>query len=112
MFLPLGDLAKIAKKGDDLIEAGADARRLGGGGPGGGGPSGPKKGGGKIEGSKRLTPDELATLKESAHEGAEYVDELGRTYDALGTPAACPAIPTPSTNTLSRGTTTPACTAA
>jgi hypothetical protein len=28
------------------------------------------------------------TLKESVHIGAEYVDELGRTYDALGNPKA------------------------
>ncbi len=49
--------------------------------------------------STRLTADELATgqrleaqlgksLKESPHIGAEYVDELGRTYDALGKPVA------------------------
>ena len=47
----------------------------------------------------RLTADEIATgqrleaqlersLKESPHIGAEYVDDLGRTYDAMGKPAA------------------------
>jgi len=56
----------------------------------------PKSG---LTGATRLSPDELATgqrleqllgksLKESPHVGAEYVDDLGRTYDALGTPAA------------------------
>ncbi|NVB39974.1 toxin [Pseudenhygromyxa sp. WMMC2535] len=56
-------------------------------------------GGGPIEGATRLHPDELATgerlsnqlgrrLKESPHEGAEYIDDLGRSYDALGRPAA------------------------
>ncbi|HSR54181.1 MAG TPA: hypothetical protein VLV83_25410 [Acidobacteriota bacterium] len=29
-------------------------------------------------------------MRESTHEGAEYVDDLGRTYDALGDPAASP----------------------
>jgi len=28
------------------------------------------------------------TFSESPHVGAEYVDDLGRSYDALGTPAA------------------------
>ena len=56
----------------------------------------PKSG---LTGATRLSPDELATgqrleqllgksLKESPHVGAEYVDDLGRAYDALGTPAA------------------------
>ncbi len=48
-----------------------------------------------LTGAKRLRPDELATgrrlerllgrrLRESAHEGAEFVDDFGRTFDALG----------------------------
>jgi len=52
-----------------------------------------------IPGAVRLSAAEQATaarlieklgivLRESAHVGAEYVDALGRTYDALGTPAA------------------------
>ena len=49
--------------------------------------------------ASRLSPDELATgrrleaqlgrpLKESPHVGAEFVDDLGRSYDALGTSKA------------------------
>jgi hypothetical protein len=52
--------------------------------------------------STRLTPEELATLSrlqrlsqfagrtfnESPHLGADYVDDLGRTFDAVGTPSA------------------------
>jgi hypothetical protein len=52
-----------------------------------------------LTNATRLTADELATgrlleeqigrpLQESAHEGAEFVDELGRSYDALGVPKA------------------------
>jgi hypothetical protein len=52
-----------------------------------------------ISNATRLSPAEQATatrlqqklgrpLKESPHVGAEYVDDLGRTYDALGDPAA------------------------
>jgi RHS repeat-associated protein len=52
-----------------------------------------------IVGATRLSAAEQATairlqqklgrnLRESHHVGAEYVDELGRTYDALGDPAA------------------------
>jgi len=52
-----------------------------------------------LDDSIRLTPEELATgryleqqlgkiLHESPHEGAEFIDDLGRTYDALGTPQA------------------------
>ena len=52
-----------------------------------------------IADAVRLTEAEQATagrlmellgieLQESSHIGAEYVDALGRTYDALGTPAA------------------------
>ncbi len=48
-----------------------------------------------LGGATRLSADELATgqrleaqlgitLKESAHLGADYVDDLGRSYDALG----------------------------
>jgi RHS repeat-associated protein len=56
----------------------------------------PKSG---LGGATRLTPEELVTgqrlesqlgktLRESPHIGAEYVDDLGRSYDALGTPNA------------------------
>jgi hypothetical protein len=52
-----------------------------------------------AEGTTRLHPDEIATgerltrqlgrdLSESPHLGAEFVDDLGRTYDACGRPAA------------------------
>jgi hypothetical protein len=53
-----------------------------------------------IPGATRLSEVEQATaqrllnaqpelkLTESAHEGAEYVDQFGRTYDALGNPKA------------------------
>lgn len=55
-----------------------------------------------IEGAERLTAAEQATASrlmqhpdfagrtfiESAHLGAEYVDDLGRSFDALGNPAA------------------------
>jgi len=53
-----------------------------------------------IPGATRLTAAEQETasrllkarpdlkLTESVHEGAEYVDQSGRTYDALGSPAA------------------------
>ncbi len=52
-----------------------------------------------LSNATRLTSDELATarrleaklgrsLKESPHIGAEYIDDLGRTYDALGVPKA------------------------
>ena len=52
-----------------------------------------------LNNATRLSSDELATgrrleallgktLKESPNEGAEYIDELGRSYDALGTPNA------------------------
>jgi len=55
--------------------------------------------GGAIPNAVRLSAAEQATagrlmrqtgieLRESAHVGAEYVDAVGRTYDALGTPAA------------------------
>ena len=48
-----------------------------------------------LTGAKRLRPDELATgrrlehllgrrLRESGHEGADFVDDFGRTFDALG----------------------------
>lgn len=61
-----------------------------------------KKGGAPKSGlgsATRLTPEELVTgqrlesqlgktLRESPHIGAEYVDDLGRSYDALGTPNA------------------------
>ncbi len=36
----------------------------------------------------RLQAQTGRTLKESRHVGAEYVDEFGKTYDALGTPKA------------------------
>jgi len=56
----------------------------------------PKSG---LGSAKRLSPDELATgqrleaklgksLTESPHTGAEYIDDLGKTYDALGVPRA------------------------
>lgn len=52
-----------------------------------------------IPGATRLSSAEQATggrlqrflgrtLRESTHEGAEYIDDLGRTFDALGDPAA------------------------
>ena len=52
-----------------------------------------------LTNATRLTADELATgqrleaqlgkpLTESPHIGAEYIDELGRTYDAIGVPKA------------------------
>lgn len=55
-----------------------------------------------IAGITRLDPDELNTglrlldekpdlglqLSESPHEGAEFVDQFGNTYDAMGKPAA------------------------
>ncbi len=52
-----------------------------------------------LGGATRLTSEEVATgrrleaqlgtsLRESSHVGAEYVDDLGRTYDALGKPIA------------------------
>jgi hypothetical protein len=52
-----------------------------------------------IPDAKRLRPSEQVTagrlmeqkglkLRESLHEGAEYIDDLGKTYDALGTPQA------------------------
>lgn len=55
---------------------------------------------GLAGGITRLSPDEVATgtrlaqlhpertFSESQHVGAEFVDDLGRSYDALGTPAA------------------------
>ena len=55
--------------------------------------------GGTLTGVTRLHPDEIATgqrlsaqigrpLRESEHVGAEFVDDLGRSYDAIGRPAA------------------------
>jgi hypothetical protein len=52
-----------------------------------------------IPNATRLSPAEQATaarlqaqtgvkLRESPHRGAEYIDDLGRTYDALGDPKA------------------------
>jgi hypothetical protein len=52
-----------------------------------------------LSNAGRLSAEELATgqrleaqlgksLKESPHVGAEFVDDLGRSYDALGTPKA------------------------
>jgi hypothetical protein len=52
-----------------------------------------------LNNATRLSADELATgqrlesllgrsLKESPHVGAEFIDDLGRTYDALGVPNA------------------------
>jgi hypothetical protein len=52
-----------------------------------------------IPNATRLSPAEQATaarlqaqtglrLRESPHRGAEYIDDLGRTYDALGDPRA------------------------
>jgi RHS repeat-associated protein len=72
---------------------------------GGGGGGAAKEGGGNapvksgLSNAGRLSADELATgqrleaqlgkpLKESPHVGAEFVDDLGRSYDALGTPKA------------------------
>lgn len=37
---------------------------------------------------RRLARFAEMTFRESPHVGAEYVDELGRSYDALGTPRA------------------------
>jgi len=37
---------------------------------------------------RRLAGFSGLTFRESPHVGAEYVDELGRSYDALGTPRA------------------------
>jgi CdiA C-terminal tRNase domain len=36
----------------------------------------------------RLQAQRGVTLQESTHLGAEYVDDMGRTYDALGNPRA------------------------
>src|SRR5579885_1517160 len=36
----------------------------------------------------RLQAQTGLTLRESPHRGAEYIDDLGRTYDALGDPRA------------------------
>jgi hypothetical protein len=52
-----------------------------------------------IPNATRLSPAEQATaarlqaqtglkLRESPHRGAEFIDDLGRTYDALGNPKA------------------------
>jgi hypothetical protein len=52
-----------------------------------------------LKNATRLSPNELATgqrleallgksLRESPHRGAEYIDDLGRTYDAFGHPNA------------------------
>ena len=67
-FLPLGDLAKIAKKGDDLIEAGADARRLGGGGGGGGGGGSSGGSGGSGGRGKRPNKSPGELFEESVRE--------------------------------------------
>jgi RHS repeat-associated protein len=65
----------------------------------GGTPKLVSRGASGIPDASRLSPSEQATagrlmerlgvvLRESTHVGAEYIDELGRTYDALGNPAA------------------------
>jgi hypothetical protein len=42
----------------------------------------------KLATGERLSKQLGIPLKESPHAGAEFVDDLGRTYDALGRPAA------------------------
>jgi hypothetical protein len=93
-----GKLEKLAVaaagKSDDLEDLAKGLDRLADGGKGVG--SAAKSG---LTNTTRLTADELATgqrleaqlgkpLKESPHEGAEFVDELGQAYDALGVPGA------------------------
>lgn len=74
---------RVVRNGDDAVGALGDS---------GLGKIAPKSG---LGNATRLSADELATgqrleaqlgksLKESTHLGADYVDDLGRSYDALG----------------------------
>ena len=90
-FLPFGDIAKVLRKGDDLVEAGTDAARLAddvpsgptisGGGPGGGGGGGASARG---ESAARGAPSAFGGLSRAGQFGVQPYSQLTKALKGTG----------------------------